>query len=181
MSEGNGPGGARPVALTTEAMVERLHAGTLHPARLTASQRRRCVGHLSEQALTAGEIAQVMGVAPRTVHRDRAALRRQAAMGPDLKLGDELLGEFERVVAAANARLTRLGRDPNVPAYVRLRAEEAQVRNYQRLIRTARQLDYVDSGRSRLSAQRRAAQADPANEAYLDPLTELRRLGLERG
>jgi hypothetical protein len=158
------------------AVVERVHAGTLDPGALSAEVRRACVGHLGEQGFTSGEIAEVMKITERTVRRDRAALRREHGMGPDRELGDELLGEFERVVSTANARLTRLARDPEVSAYARLWAEEAQVRNYKRLIEMAHRLRYVESGQSRLAAQRRE---EGGNRPGLDEL--LAALGGKRG
>lgn len=169
MAEAQGPSGAREgdvVACEADggalsaALIERLHAGTLRAADLPVERRRACVGHLCEEGLTAAETARLMGIGERTVRRDRAALRREAGLEPGRTLGDELLGEFERVVSTSNARLTRLSQDPRTPAYVRLHAEEARVRNYHRLIEMAHRLRYVESGTGRLSEARMGSLAE---------------------
>lgn len=56
----------------------------------------------------------------RTVRRDREAIRQAGAIAPSAGLGDELLGEFERLVSCSAQRLARLARDPETPAYARL-------------------------------------------------------------
>ncbi|MEE9211786.1 MAG: hypothetical protein V3U29_03940, partial [Phycisphaeraceae bacterium] len=88
-------------------------------------------------------------------------IRRDHAVSPDLALGDELLGEFQRIILASIQRLVRLTREPDTPAYARLWAEEAIVRMYQRLIDTAHRLHYVADGRGRLAHQR---DTDPAEQ-----------------
>ena len=134
--------------------------------------RQQCVGHLTLEGFTSGEIAQLMRISERTVRRDRAAVRQTDALAPARSLGDELLGEFQRLTLASVQRLTRLARDPEAPHYARMWAEESIVRIYQRFIDTAHRLRYIEDGRARLAHQR---DTDPAEqERFRETLASLR-------
>ena len=135
--------------LITE-MIERIHAGRLNVSDLAVNVRQQCVGHLVLEGFTTTEIAQLLRMSERTVTRDRAAVRRDDALAPDSRLGDQLLGEFERISQSSVQRLTRLAQDTQNPAYARLWAEEAIVRIYQRLIDTVHRLHYFEDGKGRL-------------------------------
>ncbi len=121
--------------------------------------RQRCVDHLTHEGFSTTEIAELMKISVRTVRRDRSAIRKDHALTPDLALGDELLGEFQRLILASIQRLVRLAHDVNTPPFARLWAEEAIVRNYQRLIDTAHRMNYLADGSRRLTHQR---ETDPA-------------------
>jgi len=140
-------------------LVEQLHDGQVTAAALPVEVRRRCVEQLSEQALTSGEIAELMRTSERTVRRDRAIARRADGVPPSRELGDELLGEFERIATGSVARLTRLVREAECPPYARLWAEEAMVRIYFRYIEMARRMKYTEEGTRRIS---QAIEDDPA-------------------
>jgi transposase-like protein len=146
-----------PICPTADDLLQRIHAGHLDPAKLSAADRRRCVEHLCEQAFASSEIATLLNVSPRTVRRDRAAIRRQGALAPDAALGDELLGEYERLAQTSNAHLARLARGPDTPANIRVRAERAIMLNFRDLIHTAQRLRYLEDGSRRLREQREAS------------------------
>jgi len=135
-------------------LLRNLSVGAIDPETLPIETRRRCVEHLTHQAFTNDEIAELMRVTERTIQRDRAALRKETRLEPDRRLGDELLGEYERIVSACVARLTRLARDPSVHPYARLWADEAMSKTYARFIDAAYRLNYFESGRERLNHQR---------------------------
>ena len=150
------PGGE---GASVEELVRQVHEGRVEVGELGLEVRRECVEHLALEGFSTGEIAQLLGMNERTVRRDREANRRAGALEPSVGLGDELMGEFERVVQASAQRLARLARDPESPAYARLWAEEAIVKNYQRFIQTAHRLRYVEEGGRRL-ARRRAEDGE---------------------
>ncbi len=127
-------------------LVHRLHARQLDAAELSADMRRECIFHLTEEGLSNEDIGALMRISRRTVTRDRAALRAQGAVSPNLLLGDQMLGELERLTTSSVQRLTRTARDPEAPPQVRVWAEEAIVRTYQRLIETARRMRYLEDG-----------------------------------
>lgn len=144
-------------------LVARLHAGAVRVSDLSADDRLACVEYLISEGFTTQEAAELMRVSVRTAQRDRAAVRRNRALHPDRSLGDELLGEFQSIVHASTQRLTRLARDTSAPAYARLWAESAIVRNFQRFIETIHKLNYLEDGRRRID---RLREADPAEQRY---------------
>jgi hypothetical protein len=147
--------------LTAVEIVQRIHAGQLAADAITAEQRQQCVSHLALEGFATGEIAALLRVSERTIQRDRLAVRRAEALAPGLSLGDELLGEYQRQTLTSIQRLTRMIHDHSNPAYARLWAEEAINRIYQRFLNCVHQLQYLESGQSRLYYLR---QADPATQ-----------------
>ena len=145
--DGQLDGGA---GLLIPELIEQIHSGQLDINKLAAYVRQQCVGHLTLEGFTNSEIAQVLRISERTVSRDRAAVRRDHALAPDPLLGDQLLGEYERVSMSCVQRLVRLASDTRNPAYSRLWAEEAIVRIYQRLIDMIHKLHYFEDGKTRL-------------------------------
>src|ERR1041385_5889220 len=96
----NGTGLAGRPASEEEAadeLVRGIREGRLDAGRLGLGPRRRCVDYLTGEGFTAVEVARELGVTERTVRRDLAAVRRRHAVKPRERLGDELLGEFQRV------------------------------------------------------------------------------------
>ncbi len=152
-------------------IVHDLHAGRRSAADLSPDVRRDCVAHLTYEGFNAPQIAELMRISERTVCRDRAAARKQAALAPSRTLGDELLGEYHHVTLASVSRLIRLARETQTPAYARLWAEEAISRMYHRLMQTAHRMGYFETGQIRLTRQRRQAHGQT-----LPPLPDLNAL-----
>lgn len=138
-------------SMPLDQLVAEIHAGTVAATAVPAELRRRCVEHLTHEGFSTSEIAALLETSERTVRRDRATARMEGALKPTLTLSDELLGEFHRWTLSTMQRLTRLSRDEDKPAYARLWAEEAMIRNYQRFIHTAHKLEYLRTGRERLA------------------------------
>jgi len=156
------PGAApmiEPGAAPIIEIVRRLQEGALVPADLDPALRRQCVMHLTVLGFSTSEIAELLTIADRTVRRDRAAIRREEALEPSPTLGDELLGEFQRLALASVQRLTRMAADHSTPAYARLWAEDAIARIYQRFLETVRRLGYLQTGALRLRKLSAAARA----------------------
>ena len=166
----------RDTGLLIPELIEQIHSGQVDVDSLAPDIRQQCVGHLVLEGFRNTEIAQLMRVSERTVTRDRVAVRRDDALAPDSRLGDQLLGEFEKMTMGAVQRLTRLAGDTQNPAYARLWAEEAIVRIYQRLIDTVHRLHYFEDGKARL-------EGSDASGIALDEdkiLAALAKLGAER-
>ena len=144
---------------TVTELVAAINDGQVSPESLPMAKRQQCVDRLTLDGFSNSDIAELMHISERTVRRDRAAIRRDHAVEPDRRLGDELMGEFQRLILASVQRLVRLANDPQTPAYARLWVEEAIVRNYQRLIDTAHRLHYFENGAQRL---REVRLLDPA-------------------
>ncbi len=145
-------------ATPVDELVRQIHAGQVPVARLPVEVRRRCVRQLTCDGYSTVEIAHLLHMGESSVRRDRATIRKDEALAPGRKLGDELLGEFQRIALASVQRLTRLANTPDAPPFARLWAEESMNRIYQRFIETVKRLDYLETGTGRLG-----------HEAYCDP------------
>lgn len=154
-----------------DELVRQLHEGVLTVTALTVDERRLVVAHLTEQAFTNAEIADVMGVSIRTIRRDRAALRAEHRVSPGPELGDELLGEYERIIMAGIARLTRFARDSTNPAHTRVWAEREIIEAYHRYIEMARRMKYIEEGTGRIHKARQQRDCVPGTLGF-----ELRRV-----
>ncbi len=156
-------------AMPAPEIIQQLYDGRLVGERVAPETRRRCVAYMVAQGFTNAEMAELLRVAERTVQRDRMVLRRDVAIKPDRRLGDELLGEFQQIVLGSVARLLRLVREGGHVEYARIRAEEAMVRSYRQLIDTVHRLRYLEEGGRRLSDQH-LRETNPAMANMLSQL-----------
>ena len=136
-----------------DATIRRIHAGELAALDLPIELRHQCVAHLTMQGFSSTDVGAVLNMNERTVRRDREAIRRAEAIDPNATLGDDLLGEYQRFLHAGIQRLTRRANDQSEPPYVRLWAEEAITRMYQKFIDTVHKLNYLSDGRARIMHQ----------------------------
>lgn len=163
-------------------IIRQLHTGELNANELPTDVRRACVRHMTDEGYTAFDIAAALQVTDRTVHRDRAALRQANAVAPTLELGDELLGEMQRVTYNAIQKLTRLASNHDTPAFARLWASEAMSRVFERFIKMAQSMEYIQTGRGRLRRLNEQQPgfdplAGPATNVELDVLRRLMKVG----
>lgn len=157
----DGPSVGITGAPDVESAIHQVHAGKRMATELPLDLRHQCVAHLTMQGFTTTDIAAALHMNERTVRRDRAAIREDEAILPDMHLGDELLGEYQRYLHAGIQRLTRRANDKGEPAFVRLWAEEAITRMYQRFLDTARKMNYTRDGETRVRQQ---IAIDPAEQ-----------------
>ncbi len=134
-------------------VIRDLSNGLRNPEDLDAWTRQECVLQLSLEGFNNEEIACVLRISERTVTRDRKAVRKAHALKPDCELGDELLGEFQEHMFGSVRRLTRLCNDSTTPPAVRVRADEAIGRIYQRFTEQVRRFAYAQDGSERLANQ----------------------------
>lgn len=164
-------------------LVAGIESGQIDPCSLNMFGRQSCVEQLSMDGMTNGEIARFLKVSERTVKRDLAAVRREAALEPSWLLGDELIGEMQRLTLAAVRRLTRMSGEPSLPPYARLWAQEAVVRTYDRFIGAAQRMKYIEPGEGRIRWQRemeRRVRLEAARQAELEAQAAKARAKRER-
>lgn len=163
-------------------IIRHLNSGQLCATELSIDSRRACVAHMTDEGFSACEIADVLRTTERTVHRDRAALRQFNAIEPNLRLGDEMLGELQRLTCLAIQKLTRLANDHNATPYTRLYAPEAICRVYERFMKMANAMEYLEHGDGRLrelnAKERKASNVHEGHTPLAQPgeLDVLRRL-----
>ncbi len=64
------------------ALINRIKEGKLQPKTLSAEDRRRCVEVLRGEGYTHAEIAHVLQVSERTIHRDVQQIHETRALAP---------------------------------------------------------------------------------------------------
>lgn len=143
-------------------VIRDISQGVCKAEDLNASTRQECVLALSMDGLSNDEIASLLRISGRTVTRDRKAARKTHALKPDRELGDELLGELQSYVLTSVRRLSRLCNDATAPHAVRVRADEAIGRIYQRFVDQVRRFSYASTGSRRLELQAKQEQMKTA-------------------
>lgn len=151
-------------ALSVSEIVSKLVQGTLDPESVSPERRRECVAVLFEEGYNISDTAAAMRVSERTIYRDRDELRRDRAIKPTLTFGDELVGDYFEHTQTAIQRLRKLTRESTTPAAVKVRAEEAAARLYERLVKTLRQLKYIEPGDRRLQRMREEEEAERVSQ-----------------
>jgi hypothetical protein len=141
------------------AIIRAISDGVRKAQDLDPETRQDCVLALSIDGFTNEEVACLLRVSERTVTRDRKAAWKRHGLRPDRLLGDELLGEFQMHVQASLRRLSRLCNDRETAPMVRVRADEAIGRIYQRFADLVRRFSYAQDGSQRLMEQR--AEMEP--------------------
>ena len=126
--------------------VMRLTMGEVNLDALSVADRQGYVERMTSEGMTVEEMARLLGVDERTVVRDRRELRRWLKLDSGARLGDEMLGELERVTMDATQRLLRMCEDPGAPFYARLWGQTEVVRMHERLLRACTSLRVAARG-----------------------------------
>lgn len=151
---------AQTDAMLLTDLIRGMAERTITPDRVSPERRRECVALMMEEGYTVHQAATAMQVHEGTILRDRAELRRERAMRPDLNLGNELFGEFFEHTMTAIQRMRKLAREEKAPPAVRLRTEEAVCKAYERLLKSALAMRYVETGERRIGRLRELDEAE---------------------
>lgn len=159
-------------------IIRQLSRGTLRAEQLSVEMRQQCVAHMTDEGFSSPEIGDVLHISGRTVRRDRAAIRKANAIQPNIRLGDEWLGEMQRLTHNAIQRLTRLANQPDANQYTKLWSNEAITRMYERMMKMANAMEFTQGGRGRLRKQNEKEASFNPYEGPVQPgeLDVLRRL-----
>ncbi len=131
-------------------LVKRVRKGEISGRNLSRDDRRACVAYFTAEGYTVHEVAVVMNVCERTINRDRVAIRRENALAPSERLGDEIPAELRRHAEMALAKLNRAVRDTSEGSKVcprdRIRAAFHGFYIYNRLVHTLLKARYIKTG-----------------------------------
>ena len=105
------------------ALIHQIKEGRLQPKTLSAEDRRRCVEVLRGEGYGHAEIAQILQVSERTIHRDIQQIRETHALAPDPTFPERMIGELCQQAEVSIARLRRIAREKNTSAMERAMAE----------------------------------------------------------
>lgn len=133
-------------------ILREIKTGTLDPKILRAEDRQACVTHLGLEGATVPEMAQLLGVSDRTIARDRKAIQQQHAIHTDPTLAPLIAGRLMQEAETSNARLRRIGRDPQTPPAVKVASELAAYEVYDKFAQRLQSLGILPQIASRLHA-----------------------------
>ena len=105
------------------ALIQQIKEGRLQPKTLSVDDRRRCVEVLRAEGYSQAEIAQILQVSERTIHRDIQQIRETHALAPDPTFPERMIGELCQQAEVSIARLRRIAREKNTSAMERAMAE----------------------------------------------------------
>lgn len=133
-------------------LIREIQSGGLAGRNLSSEDRRRCVEHLIAEGYSTVETAEILGVAERTIARDRAAIRAANAVDVDPDLAPQVVGQLFRHAEQSNARLRRLSRERDCPAAVRVDAERVNWLILSDLVRTLQRLGWLPTAAQQIRA-----------------------------
>ncbi|MCC7146098.1 MAG: hypothetical protein IT443_06600 [Phycisphaeraceae bacterium] len=133
-------------------ILREIKTGSLDPKILRAEDRQACVMHLGLEGATVPEMGQLLGVSDRTIARDRRAIQQQHAIHADPALAPLVAGRLMQEAETSNARLRRIGRDPQTPPAVKVASELAAYEVYDKFAQRLQSLGILPQMTPRLHA-----------------------------
>lgn len=182
MSDTAGPSDPKieqPVVLDLVASIQR---GEIKGKTLTIEDRQACVAYLTGEGYSAAEIARVLGVADRTIARDRRAVRRSNSVHRDPALVDEMVGRLLQEADTAVSRLRRIARDRATAPATKVDAERTCWQVTRELVRLLQRLGYLPEATRTLRADVRHQHAiePPGFEEIAEELERLEKIQGDR-
>lgn len=165
--------GARPATATSKparradpprpvrGLIAAIKAGEISGSGLRIEDRQRCVEYLSVEGFSAAEIAEILGIADRTVSRDRVAIRERLALDPDPALARQIVGQFVLRAEESAGRLRRLSRDRETPAAVKVDAERSAWGVVRDSVQVMQRLGYLPTAPQRITGRIECEPPEP--------------------
>ena len=104
------------------ALLRAIRSGEISGRTIAAEERRRIVAHLAGEGVSVAEIAEILSVAERTIARDRAQLRKEAALLVGPEQVSETMGWIVDETRQSIRRLRAISRESGAPARDRVEA-----------------------------------------------------------
>lgn len=138
-----------PSAIT---LVRDLRNGKISASALSKESRQTCVEYLGNEGYSAVEIAEVLKVSTRTVHRDRDSIRAENAISKDPELVDQQAGQLVQHAEQAIQRLRKIAREKDCPAAVRVDAVRGTWAVIKELTELLQRLGYLPTATQQVRA-----------------------------
>lgn len=165
------------------ALIRDLQSGSISGRSLGADDRRRCVEHLIAEGYSVVETAEILGVAERTIARDRAVIREANALQKGPEFAGEMAGHLLRQAESGVSRLRRIARERECPHATKVEAERTAWAITREMIQSLQRLGYLPEAarevRASLHHQLGPLEAEPPTfDALLAEVNELESLCL---
>jgi len=103
-------------------LVRDLQSGRISATSLSTEARLVCVEYLGNEGYSVGEIAEVLKISIRTVHRDREQIKAAHAVSFTPDMVEQQVGQLVQHADQAIQRLRRIAREKNCPPAARVEA-----------------------------------------------------------
>jgi transposase len=109
-------------ALSPITLVRDLQSGKISASSLSTEARQVCVEYLGNEGYSVGEIAEVLKISIRTIHRDRDQIKAAHAVGFTPDMVEQQIGQLVQHADQAIQRLRRIAREKECPHAARVEA-----------------------------------------------------------
>lgn len=103
-------------------LVRDLQSGKISASSLSTEARQVCVEYLGNEGYSVGEIAEVLKISIRTIHRDRDQIKAAHAVGFTPDIAEQQVGQLVQHADQAVQRLRRIAREKDCPHAARVEA-----------------------------------------------------------
>ena len=138
--------------LTVHDLLRQLRGGQITGRSLHPADRQRCVEYLTSDGRSVPEIATILGVGERTIHRDRHAIRKANAVHRDDDFVAETVGQLLHQAEASVSRIQRAIREKDVPAHVKVSGEQACWSIRKECFQTLQRVGYLPTAPEQIQA-----------------------------
>lgn len=136
----------------TLTLIRKIESGTVDPKTISVSDRRQLVALLMADGYATAEMTQVLGVADRTIERDKKAIRESNAIARDPKLVEQMVGRLVGEAELSVQRIRKVSRDKTVAPAVRVDAEHRCYQIVTDLIQSLQRLGYLPTAAQKVEA-----------------------------
>jgi transposase len=168
MSSTPDPSSGEETARSPIALIRDLQSGALQARSLSKDSRRACIEHLAAEGWSIAEMAEVLKVSGRTVHRDVAAIREANAVEADERTTAVMVGRLLTQADHSIGRLRRIARERDCESAVRVEAERSAWTIMRELFETLQRVGYVPTAPQQLEAAVLHRHEDAPSAAELE-------------
>ncbi len=138
--------------LSPISLIKQLRDGKISAADLTKESEIACVEYLNGEGFKKCEIAELLKVAPRTVYRDLAQIRKENAINLDAEFVAQHVGELKKRCSSAISNLLKIQNDKKCPHKVKVDAIHKTWLIFKECTQTLQSLYYLPNAATEIRA-----------------------------
>jgi hypothetical protein len=159
----------------------RIKEGLLTPKSIRTGDRRLCVEHLLGEGYSTAEMAEILGVATRTILRDLSEVRASHAVKQDNKTVAEFFGNLVLQARQSTTRLKKIARNSGETGQTRIEAENASWRIERDLILVLQKAGFLPVAAQEIQADVNHRFESPTREQLLGDYQVIQQVAEEIG
>ena len=145
-------GDSDPSGTRTIGLLRQIQSGAIDAKSISTDQRKYLVSALVCDGYSISEMAEVLGVADRTIERDRKSLREANLLSCDPEFPRQVAGRLVTEAELAMQRIRKAARDRSVPPAVKIDGEHRCFLIMSDLVRSLQRLGFLPTAANKLEA-----------------------------